>query len=95
LVSLYGVSEKPIPVLRSLIVKGKIQPRVVRPTAGADVGSLRHLSPGGDQEQARLSLNVPDLASADGLYLTEAFMQISNAKLRRAVVNLIEQIADA
>jgi hypothetical protein len=38
---------------------------------------------------------VPDLASADGLHLTEAFMQIPNAKLRQAVVNLVEQIADA
>jgi transcriptional regulator with XRE-family HTH domain len=35
------------------------------------------------------------LATPDGLHLTKAFMQISNAKLRRAVVNLVEQIADS
>jgi transcriptional regulator with XRE-family HTH domain len=33
------------------------------------------------------------LATSDGLQLTKAFMQIPNAKLRRAVVNLVEQIA--
>jgi transcriptional regulator with XRE-family HTH domain len=33
------------------------------------------------------------LATPDGLHLTKAFMQIPNAKLRRAVVNLVEQIA--
>jgi transcriptional regulator with XRE-family HTH domain len=33
------------------------------------------------------------LATSDGLQLTKAFMQISNAKLRRSIVNLVEQIA--
>jgi transcriptional regulator with XRE-family HTH domain len=33
------------------------------------------------------------LATSDGLQLTKAFMQIPNAKLRRAIVNLVEQIA--
>jgi transcriptional regulator with XRE-family HTH domain len=33
------------------------------------------------------------LATTDGLRLTKAFMQISNAKLRRSIVNLVEQIA--
>jgi transcriptional regulator with XRE-family HTH domain len=33
------------------------------------------------------------LATSDGLHLTKAFMQISNAKLRRAIVKLVEQIA--
>jgi transcriptional regulator with XRE-family HTH domain len=33
------------------------------------------------------------LATADGLQLTKAFMQIPNAKLRRSIVNLVEQIA--
>jgi transcriptional regulator with XRE-family HTH domain len=33
------------------------------------------------------------LATSDGLNLTKAFMQISNAKLRRSIVNLVEQIA--
>jgi transcriptional regulator with XRE-family HTH domain len=33
------------------------------------------------------------LATSDGLHLTKAFMQIPNAKLRRAIVNLVEQIA--
>jgi transcriptional regulator with XRE-family HTH domain len=33
------------------------------------------------------------LATSDGLNLTKAFMQIPNAKLRRSIVNLLEQIA--
>jgi transcriptional regulator with XRE-family HTH domain len=33
------------------------------------------------------------LATADGLALTKAFMQIKNAKLRRSIVNLVEDIA--
>ena len=35
------------------------------------------------------------LATADGLELTKAFMQIPNAKLRRSIVNLVEQLADS
>jgi transcriptional regulator with XRE-family HTH domain len=35
------------------------------------------------------------LATSDGLDLTKAFMQIPSAKLRRAVVNLVEQLADS
>ena len=34
------------------------------------------------------------LATADGLNLTKAFMQIPNATLRRSIVNLVEAIAD-
>lgn len=33
------------------------------------------------------------LATKDGLALTKAFMQIKNAKLRRDIVNLVEEIA--
>jgi transcriptional regulator with XRE-family HTH domain len=33
------------------------------------------------------------LASSDGLALTKAFMKISDAKLRRRIVDLVEQIA--
>lgn len=33
------------------------------------------------------------LATTDGLALTKAFMQIKNAKLRRSIVNLVEEIA--
>ena len=33
------------------------------------------------------------LATPDGLHLTKAFMQIPDPKLRRAIVNLVEQIA--
>jgi transcriptional regulator with XRE-family HTH domain len=35
------------------------------------------------------------LVTSDGLNLTKAFMQIRDPKLRRAVVNLVEQIADS
>jgi transcriptional regulator with XRE-family HTH domain len=33
------------------------------------------------------------LATSDGLDLTKAFMQIPDSKLRRSIVNLVEQIA--
>src|SRR5262245_52504548 len=34
------------------------------------------------------------LATSDGLSLTKAFMRIKNAKLRRRIVDLVEQIAE-
>jgi transcriptional regulator with XRE-family HTH domain len=34
------------------------------------------------------------LATSDGLSLTKAFMRIKSAKLRRAIVHLVENIAD-
>ena len=34
------------------------------------------------------------ISSSDGLALIKAFMQIKNAKLRRGIANLVEQIAD-
>jgi transcriptional regulator with XRE-family HTH domain len=34
------------------------------------------------------------LATSDGLALTKAFMRIKNAKLRRRIVDLVEQIAE-
>ena len=50
--------------------------------------------------QRRAPTDAPDaqyvadyLATSDGLNLTKAFMQIPNAKLRRSIVNLLEQIA--
>jgi transcriptional regulator with XRE-family HTH domain len=52
--------------------------------------------------QRRVPTDAPDaqyvadyLATPDGLQLTKAFMQIPNAKLRRSIVNLVEQIADS
>jgi hypothetical protein len=33
------------------------------------------------------------LATADGLSLTKAFMRIKSSKLRRRIVDLVEQIA--
>jgi transcriptional regulator with XRE-family HTH domain len=51
--------------------------------------------------QRRAPTEAPDaqyvadyLATADGLELTKAFMKIPNAKLRRSIVNLVEQLAD-
>jgi hypothetical protein len=51
-----------------------------------------------EEERAQTDAPFPKfvsdyLATPDGLHLTKAFMQIPNAKLRRAVVNLVEQIA--
>ena len=34
------------------------------------------------------------ISSSDGLALIKAFRQIKDAKLRRGIVNLVEQIAD-
>ena len=34
------------------------------------------------------------LATSDGLSLTKAFMRIKSAKLRRRIVDLVEQIAE-
>ncbi|HZP76195.1 MAG TPA: helix-turn-helix domain-containing protein [Pseudolabrys sp.] len=34
------------------------------------------------------------LATSDGLALTKAFMRIKNAKLRRRIVDLVEQVAE-
>ena len=51
-------------------------------------------------EHARRSGEAPSpayvsdfLATSDGLALTKAFMQIKNPKLRRRIVDLVEQIA--
>jgi transcriptional regulator with XRE-family HTH domain len=46
--------------------------------------------------QRRAPTDAPDpqyVADADGLHLTKAFMQIPDPKLRRSIVNLVEQIA--
>jgi transcriptional regulator with XRE-family HTH domain len=47
-------------------------------------------------------INAPDmqyvadyLATTDGLQLAKAFMQIPNGKLRRSIVNLVEQLANS
>jgi transcriptional regulator with XRE-family HTH domain len=46
------------------------------------------------QTEAPSTQYVSDyLATSDGLDLTKAFMQIPDPKLRRAIVNLVEQIA--
>ena len=48
------------------------------------------------QADAPFSNFVSDyLATSDGLHLTKAFMQIKDPKLRRSIVDLVEQIADA
>ena len=46
------------------------------------------------RERTRPSRYVSDfLATTDGLTLTKAFMQIKDAKLRRIIVNLVDEIA--
>ena len=52
-----------------------------------------HSSPG--MSEAPSPAYVSDfLATSDGLSLTKAFMRIKNAKLRRRIVDLVEQIAE-
>jgi transcriptional regulator with XRE-family HTH domain len=53
--------------------------------------------PGAPQAKgtAPLPVYVTDfLTTSDGLALTKAFTQIKNAKLRRRIVDLVEEIAD-
>lgn len=50
---------------------------------------------GAGMEEAPSPAYVSDfLATSDGLALTKAFMRIKNAKLRRRIVDLVEQIAE-
>ncbi len=49
---------------------------------------------GGGMSEAPSPAYVSDfLATSDGLSLTKAFMRIKNSKLRRRIVDLVEQIA--
>jgi transcriptional regulator with XRE-family HTH domain len=58
------------------------------PTVGPAVGRQDGMS------EAPSPAYVSDfLATSDGLALTKAFMRIGNAKLRRRIVDLVEQIA--
>ena len=51
-------------------------------------------SPTGGLSEAPSPAYVSDfLATSDGLSLTKAFMRIKNSKLRRRIVDLVEQIA--
>lgn len=54
----------------------------------------------GTPSQSKLDGKAPSpayvsefLSTSDGLALTKAFMQIKNAKLRRSIVNVVEDIA--
>jgi len=48
----------------------------------------------GNVQQAPSPTYVSDfLATSDGLALTKAFMRIEDAKLRRRIVDLVQQIA--
>lgn len=50
----------------------------------------------GNKHDAPSPAYVSDfLATSDGLNLTKAFTQIKSAKLRRRIVDLVEQMADA
>src|SRR5512144_816471 len=49
---------------------------------------------GGMSEAPSPAYGADFLATSDGLSLTKAFMRIKNSKLRRRIVDLVEQIAD-
>ena len=53
------------------------------------------LSAASGEEAATMAPSYVDdfLASSDGLSLTKSFLRIENAKLRRSIVDLVEQIA--
>jgi hypothetical protein len=50
-------------------------------------------SAGGMNEAPSPSYVADFLATSDGLSLTKAFMRIKSSKLRRRIVDLVEQIA--
>ena len=53
-----------------------------------------HSGHGGGMSEAPSPAYVSDfLATSDGLSLTKAFMRIKSSKLRRRIVDLVEQIA--
>lgn len=55
------------------------------------IGESRH---GGGMSEAPSPAYVSDfLSTSDGLSLTKAFMRIKNNKMRRRIVDLVEQIA--
>jgi transcriptional regulator with XRE-family HTH domain len=53
-----------------------------------------HHSPPGMSDAPSPAYVSDFLATSDGLSLTKAFMRIKNAKLRRRIVDLVEQIAE-
>jgi transcriptional regulator with XRE-family HTH domain len=58
-------------------------------------GAPRSAHSTGGMAEAPSPAYVSDfLATSDGLSLTKAFMRIKNGKLRRRIVELVEQIAD-
>ena len=60
---------------------------------GAPTGGTG-LSQGGGMSEAPSPAYVSDfLATSDGLSLTKSFMRIKSSKLRRRIVDLVEQIA--
>jgi transcriptional regulator with XRE-family HTH domain len=54
-------------------------------------GAPSHVAPAADAPSSAFVSEY--LASAEGLALTKAFMRIKNPKLRRRIVDLVEQIA--
>jgi transcriptional regulator with XRE-family HTH domain len=60
---------------------------------GAPVVSGEFAPPTGMQEAPSPAYVSDFLATSDGLSLTKAFMRIKDAKLRRRIVDLVQQIA--
>ncbi|MCZ7661371.1 MAG: helix-turn-helix domain-containing protein [Xanthobacteraceae bacterium] len=58
-------------------------------------GAPAEAAPGGEFVEAPSPAYVTDfLATSDGLALTRAFMRIASPKLRRRIVDLVEEIAE-
>ena len=60
---------------------------------GAPTGSTGATHSGGMSEAPSPAYVSDFLATSDGLSLTKAFMRIKSSKLRRRIVDLVEQIA--
>ena len=51
-------------------------------------------APGGFAEPDTLDYSTSLLSTSDGLALAKAFMRIENSRIRRRIVDLVEEIAD-
>jgi hypothetical protein len=56
-------------------------------------GAPRILGQKGDGETPSPAYVTDFLASSDGLALTQAFMRIQDANIRRSIVSLVEELA--
>src|ERR1043166_6003628 len=57
-------------------------------------GAPESPAPGGFAEAGTLDYSTSLLSTSDGLALAKAFMRIENSRIRRRIVDLVEEVAD-